>query len=529
MRPTRARVDPRRLRASLGIDASQGVRVADTANRVFADTRHVHGLTKTSRPLLKAVALLHSSGNGVESAELERTESALREAVPQLTRGQSRVVRQALEFLRSGAGAPAVEGASSASGTGQQPLAADKACYENGKVVPRQIAVRLAAIVGLADALGRREAQAAEFVAAVDGGDALDLLLAGSPTASARAAVAEGAELWNLVMPKPIRSIQAHEAAPLRMGLLEPGLTVAEAARRVLLQQLEQFRARTYGLTYGEDIEYVHELRVALRRSRAALRVFREALNGARGDFQAELKWLAAELGEVRDLDVFLGFLDRYKAQAAKAHLPFLRALIASARRKRRRHYAALVEVFGSDRYRAFVDRFHPMLRAPVGSEDSFFLGDGRGQELIARRAPALLRRRLTKVLRYDRRLDRLKAEAQHELRIECKKLRYAAEFLADIYPGRLSAVTGPMSELQDVLGDVHDADAYRQRILDYCRRRRGPPGAQPVEEAATALVDRLGQLRQKALRQAAAAWRAFTRKTARSRVREMILSPREA
>jgi len=114
------------------------------------------------------------------------------------------------------------------------------------------------------------------------------------------------------------------------------------------------------------------------------------------------------------------------------------------------------------------------MLRAPVGGEGSLFPPGEACEEPIAEAAPRLVWRQLKKALRYDRRLDRLTPENQHELRIECKRLRYTAEFLADIYPGRLIGVIVPATALQDELGDVHDADVYRDRVLAYCERRRG-------------------------------------------------------
>jgi len=166
------------------------------------------------------------------------------------------------------------------------------------------------------------------------------------------------------------------------------------------------------------------------------------------------------------------------------------------------------------------------MLRAPVGGEGSLFPSGEACEEPIAEAAPRLVWRQLKKVLRYDRRLDRLTPETQHELRIECKRLRYTAEFLADIYPGRLIGVTEPATALQDELGDVHDADVYRDRVLAYCERRRGAADA-AERDAVRTLLGRLREQRARHLRRASKAWRAFTRASHVQRLKEVVRCPR--
>ena len=503
---------------ALAFDRAHADCVAQFCEQLFAQTRHLHGLTKTSRPLLQVAATLHSHDgtNGIHPAPLSRPVAALRRAFPRLTAVQRGVLMQALGVIASADGAPA----------GTDP-SFRTLCCELGDEEGRQVARRIAAVVRIADGLDASRTQDTRLIGLTDDGNGLDLLVAGGPGAAQNAAAAlEKASLWNQLMPRPIRSVRVHEGRAPWPGLIHPSHSLAEVGRRILLQQLEQFMSRSYGLCFDEDIEYVHELRVALRRSRSALRVFRDALDGARADFEAELKWFAGELGTVRDLDVFLGFLTQYRKGTPREHRPFLRHIIGAARSRRRSHYRKLVEIFASERYKRFIERFHPMLQAPVGTEDSLFPGLAAGEQPVWRQAPRLLSSQLNKVLRHDRRVTRLTPEDQHKLRIECKRMRYAGGFFADIYPGRLSGAIAPTTALQDDLGEVHDADVYRDRILEYCGRRTS--AADAVErDALGALLGSLRQHRARYLKRAAVAWKAFTRRTAVGRLEEVLKSPR--
>ncbi|MBL7223874.1 MAG: CHAD domain-containing protein [Candidatus Brocadiae bacterium] len=512
---TQAQLDA--LCAALDFDRGHADRVSALGEELFARTRHLHGLTKTARPLIRLVATLHSHDGaaGPHAPPLARPDGTLRRAFPRLSPTERGVAMRALERVAGG------DGASEATARFHAPH------FEPGGDEGRQLAQRVAAIVRIAEALDQSRTQDTDIVAVVDDGEGVDLLVAGGPAAGNAVAAMAGAELWNQLMPRPIRSVRVHEGRAPRAGLIEPACSVAEAARRILLQQLEQFMARAYGLCYGHDIEYVHELRVALRRARSAMRVFHEALNGEREALQAEMRWFASELGAVRDLDVFLGFLTGYRADAPRGHKPFLRRLVASIRGRRRRHYRTLLDVFQAERYQQFIDRVHPMLQAPVGAKGSLFAGTEAGDVAACEQAPRLLRDQLKKVARYDRRLHLLTPEAQHRLRIECKRLRYAAEFLADIYPGRLIGVIEPTTRLQDDLGEVHDADVYRERIVEYCWHRAKTGIGAGDRDALHALLGHLRRQRECHLKRAASTWKAFTRRDAVERLVEVIKSPR--
>ena len=483
-----------------GADAARGRRVAALCDTIFAATGHVHGLTKTCRPLLRAAALL-SPGEPLEGR-----------GAPGLGAGKRKIVQRAAELhARDSRAVRAL-----AAGWGANGEASD------------QIAVRLDAILRLADGLDRRRTRKAHIAAIADDGQAVAILVAGDEPTAEGAALAD-AELWNAVMQRPVRVVGVREDAPVAStGLIEPSQSLAEAVRAIAQRQLEQFTARTYGLRYGRDIEFVHEMRVALRRLRAALRLFRKALGKAGRALNRELKWFGTELGVVRDLDVFLAYLRSYFKKAPKEHVAALRGPTRSLQANRRWHHGRLLDVSETGRYNEFTSVYCPLVRRPVGSDAGLVRLDELGATPIWRQAPAMLAKQWNKVARHDRRLERLSSQEQHALRIECKRLRYTAEFFADLYPGRLAEIVKPMVRMQDALGDVHDADVYTERVGRFRKRWGRKPEDEAVGDAGVALLSHLEQGRRTSLTKASATWRAFNAPKSARRLAELIHSPLE-
>ena len=179
------------------------------------------------------------------------------------------------------------------------------------------------------------------------------------------------------------------------------------------------------------DAEGVHQMRVGLRRFRAALSLFRPLIEGAETDaIKAELKWLTEQLAPARDFDVFVdeGILPlRQDGPAAE-----VRVLTKDLRTRREHGLERAKTTMDSDRFRSLG------LRTAI-----WILGGGRrdGDEMIlaARARPAAdfaaeaLAKRTKKILRKARRIERLDPHGRHKLRIAVKKLRYAVDFFSGV------------------------------------------------------------------------------------------------
>ena len=194
---------------------------------------------------------------------------------------------------------------------------------------------------------------------------------------------------------------------------------------------------------------------------------------------------LAAALGAVRDRDVFIEFLEAYATKAPEEDRRPLHQLLGHRRRDRTRCHKALVQVLDSERYRAFADDFRAFLSSPENVAAS---GKDRSPVVI-QAAPKVLRARLKRVGKFRKRAPYADGQELHQLRIACKRLRYAAEFFDSCFDSAFAGLIKQCVKIQDSLGNVHDADVYTEFLQDY-RLRRLSTGRQTPEESE--MLDRL-------------------------------------
>ena len=245
------------------------------------------------------------------------------------------------------------------------------------------------------------------------------------------------------------------------------GRSLATLARRILRLHYRRFLAAETRLRLGTDPECVHDLRVAARRMRAALRCFAAALPRAWGRRTlAELQWIARAMSRLRDLEVSLEILRKDRRRLppkCRAGADRIAVRLESRRGAAQRQ---VIEAMDSARGRR--------LGATLGR---FFRRRGAAP---ARRAPDpadLLIGRHRKVRRLLREMAPLPTAAElHTLRIQLKKLRYACEFLAGHYGGPVGELADRLARIQDVLGAHHD-----EEVLSALLRRFRAPALAPA------------------------------------------------
>jgi inorganic triphosphatase YgiF len=268
---------------------------------------------------------------------------------------------------------------------------------------------------------------------------------------------------------------RAAKADPIR---LDPATNEGQAFRAVAHACLRQFRLNEMALLEGRDPEALHQARVALRRLRSAMGLFRPTVRGS--DYQHlrdELHWFAGQFGDARNFDILCG-------EDAPAPFADDSSLRAKARKERDKAYRRVTAALHSARARAL------MLRLALWLE----LGGWRAKARAAKAAKDLAARQLDRQWRKVRRrgaaLGTLDAEAEHQLRIDVKKLRYAAEFLAGLYPGqpragRRSRFISALKALQERLGVANDARLARAVAARLAPGKEVPPGPQVSVKAS--------------------------------------------
>jgi triphosphatase len=225
---------------------------------------------------------------------------------------------------------------------------------------------------------------------------------------------------------------------------------------------LAQIEGNARGVIHDADPEWIHQMRIGVRRLRACLSLARLMLATARIEpLRVELRWLAHALGPARDSDVFtLETLPAFTAAVrssggAGVLRAELRALAGQADARRRDARALACAAVGSPRFLRLVLAAAALAETPVaGSPDPATLA------LPARQiARPLLKRRHRALLALGSDLAHAAPEARHAARLAAKKLRYATEFFAPLFPRpRTRAYRRALTALQEELGAWNDA-----------------------------------------------------------------------
>lgn len=237
---------------------------------------------------------------------------------------------------------------------------------------------------------------------------------------------------------------------------LRADMPVVEAFQAIARNCLDQVLANERCLLASRDPEAVHQMRVALRRLRSALKVFAKVVAGPQlAEAKEEVRWLLAHLGPARDADVFLAeILD--PVLAANPDHPGLASLHASWRARRDEEFAQAVEAVAGRRFTALM----LALGAWVEAGDWCHAADGTVlSQRVGAFARKVLAKRDSKLMRAGgTRLDRLPPQELHAVRILGKQMRYTGEFFASLYPkGHPKTFLGPLADLQDLLGELND------------------------------------------------------------------------
>ncbi len=239
---------------------------------------------------------------------------------------------------------------------------------------------------------------------------------------------------------------------PPDVGSLEVGRrsTITELAFAVLRRHFIEFLRREPGTRLGDDPEELHDMRVAARRMRAAFSLFSDYLPDGFDDVRDDLKWVAAALGDVRDLDVQLAATRDWQKLLGEQDAAALEPLMVELNRRRTNARGRLLEALDSDRYSRLVAGYSDLLSAGVPDDES---------DLAVQVAPTLVLRRHRKLHRLA---DRLRSDSDdvdfHQARIQGKRLRYALEFVSPLYGKTVKDFIRNLVSVQDVLGDHQDA-----------------------------------------------------------------------
>jgi len=250
---------------------------------------------------------------------------------------------------------------------------------------------------------------------------------------------------------------------------------------------LDAFTGEIAGVKESEDIEYIHRMRVASRRLRAALPLFRTCFPDKQyGKWMRELTRITRALGDARDADVQIAFLQKSLKKLQKgpdpgkkntvdnpqSTEPAIRFLLLGLQKKRSALQKRVLSTIAGLEKSHITDEmrqvFDAMITRPRATR--------KKPPLYGIPPVAALRigKRLSTLLSYEPWVIHPEAVAEHHAtRIAAKKLRYTMEIYGSLYRNNLEKPLARVKKIQEILGDIHDCDVWIDQITLLLLRER--------------------------------------------------------
>ncbi|MGE5141796.1 MAG: CHAD domain-containing protein [Rudaea sp.] len=449
--------------------------VAELALQIFDETGPVHQLGPEWRPLLETGALVHNLGSADHDERHHRI-------------GRNIVAAHEIEGFTPR----------------ERDILACLALFHTKKVkAPRDpifsaldeeaqhATLALAAILRVADGLDFSQSQATSIASITL--DSLVQATVEGPEADVDAARAnKKADLWRDVLTPPFSARLPDGTLPESAGAkrpraaaqLRPQEAITRAGRQIVAAQFARMRALEDDVRSGKKADAVHDMRVATRRMRSAFRLLAGFYSGKSiKRIRSGLGRLAGYLGEVRDLDVMLDNLRSHTAALPLEQQRALDPLLADWEARRAKAHRDLVEFMDDEDYAAWIERVEEFIEAK----------DRQTEPRVADVVPALVWKRYGRVREYEVKVKQPSLPVLHKLRIQCKRLRYALEFFAELMGPETASLLQPLIALQDYLGELHDADTAAHLVTDFIAEHAQRSGIDSGNlEAVTAYLTRL-------------------------------------
>lgn len=465
--------------------------VTHLALKLFDRTMKVCGLARNDKRLLEAVCRLHDvsySQNGKNHADRSAA-IVLNEGVSGFTPSERSIIAGAITLH-----------------SGRRCRVPVRMHMMAGR--DREKMLKLAAYLRIADGLDHGHIQSSSIIS-VSASRAMCEITVREDIYSVNIEMARmKADLWESVFKIPFRiqHVRTDRVYGPRFGsVLNSRLSLIEYARKLVCILLRLAGDNVEGSMMGVDPECLHDLRVALRRTRAALRFFKPVLKGTTAvELRDSITRVCNRLSVARDSQVWMQFLkefetggfgtgrgawdDYFNAQQTKNEkcLEDLRLFIQSEEFKkpfRQASFFARVEVPRLERER------------------------GRQMEDLKAFISLRLYKAFTRLPRLKKSLKSMDVDELHFVRRKCRRVRYAAEFASPALGPRALTVERKLKDMTDLLGTIHDVDVYLQMYMGNSL------------EVSTSLRRHLDSTRRKAMRKAIHEWRELSSESFRRTV----------
>ncbi len=459
-----------------GVDEKRAEQIRTNALTVFDGLFPYHGLGKEERELLDISALLQDIGSSVSQKEKIRMgkEILLTHPLKGIKLHEIRMLALILELQSTRTRKKDLSAAFEGSNFRLPPEEENKA-------------LTLASFIRFVDLPGIGSWKfLPERIRQVEGAVEIDIF--GQNTEKAAKKAEQKSELWEYLFGtklhfKPCKDLEEGDVVEKKTEKTEeviekkdekdkkkqnlkfavlPEDPMSLVAWRVFSQQFARMLSLEKATWKGEDIEALHDMRVAVRRMRAAGKVFEAYLDSEK--LEPHINGLRRTLGalrEVRDLDVFQEKVEDYIKKLPSEHEHDLDPLFAVLAKEKEKARENMLTYLNSEKYASFKKEFSDFLSVP---EAWALPATTKKHDALPNRVrdvlPSILYARFADISAYSEWVEgpQVSVERLHRLRIAAKGLRYTLEFFEDMIGEDAKTMVEELKNFQDHLGNLHDA-----------------------------------------------------------------------
>jgi len=248
---------------------------------------------------------------------------------------------------------------------------------------------------------------------------------------------------------------------------LKPGEPAAGAARSILLHLLNTMKANEEGIREDLDSEFLHDFRVAVRRTRAVLGQVKRVFPAEKTQhFRQIFSELGRQTNLLRDLDVYLLHREHFRSLLPPTLQPGLETFFRKLARKRRFALNRVRKLLNSADYQQQMEEWESFLKQ-VRPETS---NADNARRPVKELASYFIYRQYRRIIKDGQRITTTSPDEDlHQLRIDGKKLRYLLEFFASLYPpDQIKTLIVGLKRLQDNLGKFNDLSVQQDYLRAY-------------------------------------------------------------
>jgi len=247
-------------------------------------------------------------------------------------------------------------------------------------------------------------------------------------------------------------------------------VTVFEFGSGFILSQVEQLEAEFDGALIGDDIEYVHRMRVASRRLRSALGLFNNYFpENHAAKWRREMKGITRALGKARDLDIqILLVKERCQGENDERYKPGYGCLLLRLTQQRSKVQQKVVSAINTLKESQTLEEMKNLLKRVSLEEIHQYTP---ALVSIAKKA---INNALDTFLTYEEFIQTSdNGKKLHAMRIAGKHLRYTMEIFSPLYQDGINPFIEIMKEIQDQLGEIHDCDVWIAWLPDFFEQKQ--------------------------------------------------------